>query len=745
MAGLGEIPIDEAVASPRSPNAAVDLGFDPTRYVRRDPEGFDCLGLVVEDMHCASCVRRLEGLFDGAEPAARARANLTTRRLMLRWPPGSADPWSLVARVQAAGYKAAPYDQSAGAGRAQERHMLRALAVSGFAAANVMLLSVAIWAGIAQDMGAATRLFLHWISALIALPAIAYAGQIFFVPAVQALRGRRVTMDVPISLAVLLAAGVSVWEMAQGGEQVYLDAALTLLFFLLIGRYLDFRVRGRVRATAENILALQTTSVSVIDDDGRQRSVAAADVMPGMRVAVATGQRIPVDGVLRSGETEIDLSLLTGESVPQPTRPGDSVFAGTLNLGRAVVVEVGVTEQQTVLSEIVRLLEVAEQGRAHYVRLADRAARLYVPLVHTGAAATFVGWLAVGATPYEALVTAIAVLIITCPCALGLAVPAVQVAAVGRLLRRGILAKSGDALERLAEADTIVCDKTGTLTLGGLELIDESGVADSDLDLAAALASASSHPLARAMARARPGVRPVAEVTEEAGMGLSAPIPDIGTVRLGNRAWCGIAAAASADGDPEIWLTRPGKPPVRFAFQDRLRPGAEAAIRRLRAMGFDIELLSGDRDDVVCRIAEQIGIARWCGGCQPADKVARLTALKAAGRKVWMIGDGLNDAPALAAAFVSTSPSSAADISQTAADFLFQGDSLDAVPEQYAVARHAGRLVRQNFGLAVAYNLIAIPLAVAGMVTPLLAAIAMSASSVIVTVNALRLRRGTGR
>jgi Cu2+-exporting ATPase len=721
------------------------LGFDPTPYVRRDAQGFDCLGLVVEDMHCAGCVRRLEGLFDDANAPARARANLTTRRLMLRWPPGSADPRSLVGRIQAAGYKAAPYNQAAGIGRAQERHMLRALAVSGFAAANVMMLSVAIWAGIAQDMGAITRLFLHWISALIALPAIAYAGQIFFVPAVQALRGRRVTMDVPISLAVVLAAGLSVWEMMQGGEQVYFDAALTLLFFLLIGRYLDFRVRGRVRATAENILALQTTSVSVIDDDGRQRSMAAADVVPGMRVAVATGQRIPVDGVLRSGETEIDLSLLTGESVPRPAHPGDRVFAGTLNLGRAVVVGVGATEQQTVLSEIVRLLEVAEQGRARYVRLADRAARLYVPLVHTGAAATFVGWLAVGATPYEALVTAIAVLIITCPCALGLAVPAVQVAAVGRLLRRGILAKSGDALERLAEADTIVCDKTGTLTLGRLDLADGAGIADTDLDLAAALALTSSHPLARAMARARPGVLPATNVTEEPGMGLSATIAGVGSVRLGNRAWCGIAASADGAGDPEIWLTRPGGAPVRFAFQDRLRPEAAAAIGRLQGLGFEIELLSGDRTEVVRRVAEQTGIVHWRGGCQPADKVARLTALKAAGRKVWMIGDGLNDAPALAAAFVSTSPSSAADISQTAADFLFQGDSLGALPEQYVVARRAGRLVRQNFGLAVAYNLIAVPLAVGGLVTPLLAAIAMSASSVIVTLNALRLRRAPGR
>jgi len=745
VGGLGEIPIGQAVASRRSPDAADALGFDPTRYVRRDAQGFDCLGLVVEDMHCAGCVRRLEGLFDDANAPARARANLTTRRLMLRWLPGSADPRSLVGRVQAAGFKAAPYDQSAGAGRAQERHMLRALAVSGFAAANVMLLSVAIWAGIAQDMGATTRLFLHWISALIALPAIAYAGQIFFVPALQALRGRRVTMDVPISLAVLLAAGLSVWEMMQGGGQVYFDAALTLLFFLLIGRYLDFRVRGRVRATAENILALQTTSVSVIDDGGRQRSMAAADVVPGMRVVVATGQRIPVDGVLRSGETEIDSSLLTGESVPRPAHPGDRVFAGTLNLGRAVVVEVGATEQQTVLSEIVRLLEVAEQGRARYVRLADRAARLYVPLVHTGAVATFVGWLAVGATPYDALVTAIAVLIITCPCALGLAVPAVQVAAVGRLLRRGILAKSGDALERLAEADTIVCDKTGTITLGRLDLADSAGIADTDLDLAAALALTSSHPLARAMARARPGVRQATNVAEEPGMGLAATIAGVGSVRLGNRAWCGIAASADGDGDPEIWLTRPGGAPVRFVFQDRLRPEAAAAIGRLRELGFEIELLSGDRTEVVRRVAEQTGIAHWRGGCQPADKVARLTALKAAGRKVWMIGDGLNDAPALAAAFVSTSPSSAADISQTAADFLFQGDSLAAVPEQYVVARRAGRLVRQNFGLAVAYNLIAIPLAVGGLVTPLLAAIAMSASSVIVTLNALRLRRGPGR
>jgi Cu2+-exporting ATPase len=344
-----------------------------------------------------------------------------------------------------------------------------------------------------------------------------------------------------------------------------------------------------------------------------------------------------------------------------------------------------------------------------------------------------------GASWQSALLIAVAVLIITCPCALGLAVPAVQVIASGRLLGRGILLKSATALERLAVVDTVVFDKTGTLTEGRPALRSD-GVAPEALAQAAALAGASRHPLARALVRAAPGV-PVAEkVREHPGLGLALAMPE-GELRLGSRRWCALPEDESAEG-PELWLTGPGREPQRFAFVDPPRDDAAEVVAALQARGLAVELLSGDRERTVARLAAELGIATWRAACSPADKVARLEALAAEGRKVLMVGDGLNDAPALAAASVSLSPSSAIDISQTAADAVFQGRRLAPVVETLTLARRAERLVKQNLWLAFGYNALTIPLAVAGMVTPLIAAIAMSSSSLVVIGNALRLARG---
>jgi Cu2+-exporting ATPase len=588
-------------------------------------------------------------------------------------------------------------------------------------------------------MGPATRGLLHWFSALIALPAIAYAGQPFFRSALRALKSGHTNMDVPISLAVLLAAGMSLFETMAGGRHVYFDSAVTLLFFLLVGRYLDRRARGKARSAAERLLALDTRPVTVLTEDGARLLLPAEQIGPGMTVLAAAGERIAVDGRVRSGQSELDSSLITGETLPAPVRPGDPVFAGTLNLTAPLTLEVTAVGEDTLLAEIVRLMELAEQRRARYVELADRVARLYAPLVHGLALATFLGWAFLVGAPWQtALLTAVAVLIITCPCALGLAVPVVQVIASGRLLGHGTLLKSATALERLAAIDTVVFDKTGTLTEGRPELqrqdLDPNGLA-----LAAALAGASRHPLARALARAAPGV-PVADgVREHPGQGLGLATPE-GELRLGSRSWCGLSEDDAAEG-PELWLTGPGRAPQRFAFADPPREDAAAVITALQDRGLAVELLSGDRRGTVARVAEDLGIAEWRAGCSPADKVACLEALSAQGRCVLMVGDGLNDAPALAAASVSLSPSSAVDISQTAADAVFQGRRLEPVLELVTLARRAQGLVKQNLWLAFGYNALTIPLAVAGLVTPLVAAIAMSSSSLVVIGNALRLGR----
>lgn len=715
---------------------------DPAAYVRAQDDGTAMLDLIVENIHCPACVPRIEGAVKNLPGVIEARVNLTTRRLHLAWRPGTTDALALVKAVTAKGFRLAPYDPLvlARGADSEGRYLLRALSVAGFAAANVMLLSVSVWSGLDTDMGPATRTLFHWISAAIALPAIAYAGQPFFASALGALRAGRLNMEVPISLAVLLAAAMSLVETLRGGDYVYFDAAVMLLFFLLIGRYLDLRVRDKARSAAENLMLLRAVAAQVVAADGSRRALPIAEVVAGMRVFVAPGESIPVDGRILAGTSDIDTSLVTGESLPRAAGLGGEVFAGTLNLGGALEIEVGAAGENTVLADIVRLMENAGQVRGAHVRLAERAARIYAPGVHMVAAATFLGWVAFGGLGWQdSLLIAVSVLIITCPCALGLAVPAVQVAAVGRLLRRGVLVKSGDALERLAQADTVVFDKTGTLTTGQPRLIGREEIAETDLRLAASIAASSRHPLAQALCRAAGSkVVPLSDVREEPGLGLAASV-DGAEMRLGNRAWCGLHAADGDTGGSELWLTAPGRAPLRFGFHDTLRPDAAEVIAWLKQRGLQVEILSGDRKSAVREVARALNIDRWSGECRPAGKIARLEELKAQGRRVLMAGDGLNDAPALAAAFVSVSPAEAADISRTAADMVIQGEGLAPLAEALRVAQVARRLVVQNFGLALAYNILAVPFAAAGLVTPLIAALAMSASSLAVTLNALRL------
>jgi Cu2+-exporting ATPase len=726
-------------AARAAPGPIGSPALDPDAYISQ-ADGLCTLHLMVEGVHCGACVQRIERALRADPAVERARVNLTTRRLVMSWRGPAELASQLVETVSRLGYRVVPYDPQklAGGDVAAEKQLLLAMAVAGFAAGNVMLFSISVWAGYFQGMGHATRDLLHWFSALIALPAIAFAGRPFFHSALDALRHGRTNMDVPIALAITLAAAMSLFETIRGGEHVYFDSAIMLLFFLLVGRYLDRRARGVARSAAERLLAMDAGSVTVLDADGTSRIVPSAAVRAGMTVLAAAGERIGADGQVVAGESEVDTSLITGESLPGRVRPGDRVFAGTVNLAAPLRLEVTAVGERTLLAEIVRLMELAEQRRARFVVLADRLARLYAPVVHGLALATFLGWtLLLGAPWQAALLYAIAVLIITCPCAMGLAVPAVQVIASGRLLARGVLLKSATALERLAKVDTVVLDKTGTLTHGQPDL---EGPVDADaLRLAVSLAGASRHPLARALCRAMPGVAVAEGVEEVPGRGLRR-----GAILLGSRSWCGLEDAGDADG-PELWLTRPDHQPVRFAFRDQLRSDAATVIGHLEQDGLAVELLSGDRPAVAEQIAGQLGIERWRAACTPADKAARLEQLASEGRRVLMVGDGLNDAPALAGAYVSLSPATAADVSQTAADAVFQGEGLAPLLELLEVAGKTDTLIRQNVALALIYNLITIPIAIVGLVTPLIAALCMSASSLLVVGNALRLRIGAVR
>ena len=716
--------------------------FDFTDLASTDSNGVHHLHLMVDGIHCAACVWLIETLLQRNDAVTAARVNMTTRRLRLSWTGKVEDVDGILLPVIQMGYRVIPFDPQIleQATQTRNKELLRCLAVAGFAASNVMLLSVSVWAGYFQGMGGATRDLFHWISALIALPAAVYAGMPFYRSALGALRHHRVNMDVPISLGVILALGMSLAQTIQSQPHAYYDSAITLLFFLLIGRYLDGRARGQARSAAEHLLSLGARSITIIEDDGTRRLVSPEKATPGMTVLVAAGERIGIDGEVSDGKSDVDTSVITGESIPAQIKPGSTVFAGTTNISAPLRIRVTATGNSTLLSEIVRLMENAEQGRAKYVTIADRVAKAYAPVVHILSLLTFVGWWLIGGAAWnDALMNAIAVLIITCPCALALAVPVVQVIATGRLLRAGILVKSATALERLTKITGVIFDKTGTLTTGKPELYGEP---DADaLNLAAQIAANSNHPLSKALVRAAGDISPLNNVVEKPGMGLIAQTM-AGEIRLGSRSFCGVAEQADLPSDiygPEIWMTQPGSSPIRFAFRDTPRLDANTVIEQLQNDGYDICLLSGDREQTVQQFAQTVGITKWQARLTPTDKASHIQNRRDDGMVDLMVGDGINDAPALAAAHASMSPASAAEISQNAADIVFQGDRLSAVTEALDIARKADRLVRQNFAISFTYNLITIPLAVSGMVTPLIAAIAMSSSSLVVIANALRL------
>ncbi len=714
-------------------------------YILKEEGGRSSLHLMVDGLRCGGCVRKIETALKDLPGISEARVNLTTRRLRVAWEDAALAPAHIVETVSGLGFQARPYDPEE-LGRqdsAGERRLLKAMGVAGFGAANVMLMSVGIWAGQAEGMGEATKALLHWFSMAVALPCILYAAAPFFQTAWSALKQRTTNMDVPISVGILLTTAMSVFETMRGGDHVYFESVLMLAFFLLLGRFLDDRSRAKARSAAERLLSLGGGTVAVRSEDGTVRTVGVQWVRPGDMVLVAAGEKFAVDAIVSEGCSDVDTSLINGETAAAAVAPGDRVYAGMINLSGPLTLRVDAVGEKTLLAEIVRLMETAEQRRGAFVSLADRIVRYYTPVVHLLALAAFLGWVLMGGLAWQpAMLIAVAVLIITCPCALGLAVPAVQVAAGALLMRNGILLKSGSALERLAGIDTVVFDKTGTLSDGELHLV--SGTEDAgSLALAGGMALKSRHPLCRALVREMEAGTPLDGVEEHPGQGLLWRRDDGAEVRLGSRRWCAIEENCADVPGPELWLAQPGEPPVQFVFAERLRPDVAKVVGELRSMGVDVRLLSGDRRTAVENAAGKVGIENWQAQCDPAGKSAALEALAADGRKALMVGDGLNDAPALAAAHASLSPSAAADISQTAADAVFQGDHLMPVVTLLRTARRAQALVKQNFLMALLYNALAIPFAVAGFVTPLIAAIAMSASSILVTGNALRIGIGS--
>lgn len=695
-------------------------------------DGSRQLEYAVPDAHCASCIRSIENALAALPQVASARVNLSKRRVRVVFDPARGDPSDFAPAIRASGYHNYLVDPAENEdGDPVLRELVRALAVAGFAAGNIMLFSVSIWSGADE----ATRDLFHWISALIAIPAIAYAGRPFFRSAWRALRVGRTNMDVPISIGVLLAALLSLFETLQSGQHAYFDASTMLLFFLLIGRTLDHLMRERARTAVTNLARLAPRGAVRVQDDGSREYIALSDIEPGMTLELRAGERVPVDATVLAGSSALDYSIVTGETKPLQVSEGSMLLAGASNLFGTLSIRSDKRSSESFLARIASMMEAAEGAKSSYRRIADRAASIYAPVVHTLAIGTFLGWGVISGDWHTALLNAVAVLIITCPCALALAVPIVHVVAAGKLFEHGVLMKDGVALERAAEIARVAFDKTGTLTYGQPRLVGQQVIVDGALATAAALAAKSTHPLSRALAVSLPAGAPFeGETSETPGQGIEGRA-GAATWRLGSAGWCGVHGGQAGE-ESEAWLTRDGVPQASFRFADAMRGDAAEAIETLTDLGLKVSLLSGDHTAAVAAMAASAGITDFRANLLPEDKVAAIERMN----RVLMVGDGINDAPALRAAHASMAPATAADIGRSAADFVFTGGELATVPFIIETARRAATIVRQNLALAIGYNAVAVPLAICGLVTPLIAAVAMSSSSMIVVINALRLR-----
>ncbi len=702
---------------------------------RADPPDARLL-VSVPGVHCAGCIATIEQGLAGIEGVNSARLNLTLKRLSVDAKAGI-EAQDIIARLERLGYEAHEMDAgtiSMTETERQGRDLLMRVGVSGFAMMNIMLLSVAVWAG----ADGPTRDLFHLISALIAIPTVAFAGQPFFRNAWRALRAGRMDMDGPISFAIVLTLFISLYESLLSGQHAYFEAVVMLIFFLLVGRYLDFRARAAARSAAQELAALEVPRAIRLDD-GHETTVNVAELSVGDVVLVRPGGRVPVDGAVIAGQSEIDRSLLTGETLPVFATTGHSVSAGEVNLTGPLQIRVTAAGKDSSLHRMADLVANAESARMRYTTIAEKAAAAYAPTIPILSLAAFVVWYWIsGGDLRLAMNIAVASLIITCPCALGLAVPAVVTAASGKLFRKGLLIKDGTALERLAEVDTVIFDKTGTLTMGTPVPTNLDRHPPDARAVALALAEASSHPLAQALARALRDheVAPaeLEAVTEQAGHGIEA-IWQGTTVRLGRAAWVG----AETRGVTAAYLAI-GEQTHAFTFTDQLRPGAKEVVQALLAQGKSVRLISGDVDAAVRDLAENLGISDWQAGALPQDKAQAIADLQGQGHKVLMVGDGLNDTVALSAAHVSISPASALDAARAASDMVLLGRDLLPVADAMRLSKTALRRIRENLWQSGIYNVIFVPIALFGFATPLWAAFVMSVSSISVTLNALRLK-----
>ncbi|MBX3023919.1 cadmium-translocating P-type ATPase [bacterium] len=713
--------------------------------VREDGAGGRRVTLALSGLRCAACAWLIERHLERQPGVLAMHVNLASERAELCWREDETRLSTLLAAIDRLGYGAQPYrpDRQEAARREEYRAALRRLALAGLGAMQVMMFAVGLYAGAWQDIAPAYRDYLRLVSALVTAPIVAYAARPFFAGAWRDLRNRRVGMDVPVALAIAIAFVASLVATALRRGEVYFDSVCMFVFLLSLARFLEMRARHRAQAAIEGALRRPPAHATRLAD-GRSEIVAAAELRPGDRVLVNPGETVPADGVVVSGQGWVDEAMLTGEQWPRARRPGDRVIGGTQNGESPLEVTVERTGADGVLAGIQRLVDRAGAEKPAVARLADRVARVFVPGVLLLALAVVAAWWRVDRE--QALWVTLAVLVVSCPCALSLATPAALTAATGGLLGRGLLITRPHVLEGLHAATHVVFDKTGTLTEGRFRLLRTVPLPGRDAAaarrVAGALESRSGHPIARAFA-AVDADGAVADAVAVAGLGVEGAV-DGTRYRIGNPEWVlELAAGAGAPppDDEAMWiLLGDARGAVAwFALEDAPRREAAAAVRALRAQGVAVQMLSGDPSPAVSRLAERLGIAVAVRGASPEDKLRHVRALQAAGAVVVMVGDGVNDAPVLGAAQVSVAMGGGTDLAMSRADAVLLREDLRVLPAALALARRARRVLHQNLAWAVAYNAVALPLAALGWVTPLWAALGMSASSLVVVLNALRL------
>ncbi|MDB5931512.1 MAG: heavy metal translocating P-type ATPase [Polaromonas sp.] len=713
--------------------------------------------VVFDGMHCAACALTIEDALKRVPGVLSADVSAASHRGRIVWSDQAVKPSSWMQAAARAGYPAVPANDAFANDRrrVETRQALWRLGVAGLCMMQVMMYAWPAYVAEPGDMAPDMAQLLRWASWVLSLPVLLFSCAPFFRNALRDLRHRRVSMDLPVALGMAITFGVSSLGTFEPsgifGAEVYFDSFTMFVFFLLTGRWLELRLRDRTAGALDALMNRLPDSVERRGAGGMFERVAVRRLMAGDVIRVLPGEAFPADGAILEGRTLADESLLTGESRPLPRHEGASVIAGSHNLLAPVLVQVRHTAGETRFAQIVALMENASASKPQLARLADRIARpflLFVLLAAGGAGAFW--W---SHDPGHALMVAVAVLIVTCPCALSLATPAAMLASAGALARRGVLVRRLQALEALAAVDTVVFDKTGTLTRDAFALAEvhtRKGVSrDEALAMAAALARHSLHPVSRALVAAGQGVGLpqqdwiAHEVQEAAGQGVSARLCHTGSpasavpARLGSAAFCNVMVPATDAlqaclSDEQGWL-------ATFELQEDLRPDAAATVAALAALGLQVQLLSGDRPESADRVARQAGIQVSHGGCTPQDKLAHLQRLQAQGRRVAMVGDGLNDGPVLAGAQVSFAFGQAVPLAQAQADFVVLGERLGDVAQALRAARRTLGIVRQNLWWAAIYNAVCVPLAVAGWLPAWLAGLGMALSSLLVVLNALRL------